>query len=64
MVEYDPYISPRAGMHNHFLLDYAVGYNCLENQCLVYYLKTLQLIKDMVHAWCGLQVQLNMIFQG
>ena len=46
MYEYEPYISPRAGMHNHFLLDYAGVYNCLEKPMPGIILKNfLQLIK-------------------
>lgn len=46
MIEYEPYISPRAGMHNHFLLDYTGMYNCLEKPMPGIILKNfLQLIK-------------------
>jgi hypothetical protein len=46
MIEYEPYISPRAGMHNHFLLDYAGAYSCLEKPMPGIILKNfLQLIK-------------------
>jgi len=46
MIEYEPFISPRAGMHNHFLLDYTNVYSCLEKPMPGIILKNfLQLIK-------------------
>jgi hypothetical protein len=50
-MEYKPYITPRAGLHNHFLLDYGDEHNCLEKPMPEIIFKNfLQLLKKYAPA--------------